>query len=128
MASDSSDRCSSERTTIVNDNPSNLRSPASGATAVPKPTIDIGPYPVASVGVEIVFAPVVMVRSKAVPVRLFFLELNDDDSPSEANGRELIPHPIKNCFRRLATGTSTNQWQRDRIEFLLLSQCQCALT
>ena len=65
MASDNSDRCSSERTTIVNESPVNLGILASGATAVPKSAIDMGPYPVASVGIEIVFAPASMARSNA---------------------------------------------------------------
>ncbi|ELP30136.1 hypothetical protein RBSWK_05894 [Rhodopirellula baltica SWK14] len=40
--------------------------------------------------------------ARAVPLQFAFLKLNDDDSPSEANGREFVFHPIKNGFRRPA--------------------------
>ncbi|EGF28005.1 hypothetical protein RBWH47_04212 [Rhodopirellula baltica WH47] len=37
--------------------------------------------------------------ARAVPLQFVFLKLNDDDSPSEADRREFVFHPIKNGFR-----------------------------
>ncbi|ELP30161.1 hypothetical protein RBSWK_05919 [Rhodopirellula baltica SWK14] len=54
--------------------------------------------------------------------------MNDDDSPSEADRREFVFHPIKNGFRRPTAGASTDEWQRDRVELLLLCQRECVVT
>jgi hypothetical protein len=40
--------------------------------------------------------------ARAVPLQFVFLKLNDDDSPSEADRREFVFHPIKNDFPRPA--------------------------
>jgi hypothetical protein len=56
---------SSDRTTIVTVRAANLSSPASGAIAFPKSSMDSGPYPVASVGDETEVAPTVIAISSA---------------------------------------------------------------